>query len=464
MRNLAPEEERAADGRRARRRVGRARHGEWQPPPDRPDPLTVLAEQEKGRVPELLPIRRGRMVSSPFAFFRGAAAVMAADLAAEPRTGLDVQLCGDAHLVNFGGFASPERDLVFDLNDFDETLPGPFEWDVKRLAASLEVAGRQRGFGGRDRRSVVSAGVAAYRQALRDFAGMGTLDVWYAKLDLAALRARWGREAGPGTVRDLRRAAARAEGKNHLRAFNRLTEQVNGQVRFVSDPPLLVPVEELYSGDEASALRQSVVDAMRSYRSSLSNQHRHLFDRYRFVDLARKVVGVGSVGTRCWVALLTGKSDGDPLFIQVKEAVPSVLEPHLKKSRFSNHGQRVVEGQRLLQAAGDILLGWCRAAGADGTVRDFYLRQLWDWKISGNVELMDPKRLGLYAQICGWTMARAHARSGDATAISAYLGSGPSFERAIVSFASSYADQNARDHEALRRAVAAGRVEAADGV
>lgn len=453
--------ERTAAGRAVRAALPRSRLGTWSPAAGRRDPLAVLVAQEQVRVPELVPIRHARMALSPFAFYRGAAAVMAADLATMPRSGLEVQLCGDAHLANFGGFAAPDRGLVFDVNDFDETHPGPFEWDVMRLAASFEVAGRARGFDEAMRQDAARWAARAYREAIRELGTMTTLDVWYARLDLAGIERRWGAAAGSRAVRNLRRLAAKAETKNHLKAFDRLTRLDGGELRFASDPPLLVPVAELFSDVDAGRMRDTVAQALAAYRDTLNEDRRRLVDRYRFVDLARKVVGVGSVGTRCWVSLLVGRDAGDPLFLQVKEAEASVLEPHTEKSRFANHGQRVVEGQRLMQAAGDILLGWTRTVGVDNVPRDFYMRQLWDWKVSANVETMLPGTFPVYAQMCGWTLARAHARSGDAAAIGAYLGSGTAFDRAMGAFAGAYADQNAADHAALVAAVADGRVAAA---
>ena len=456
--------EHAEVGRAARADLPRSRHGEWAPPPGRTDPLAILVAQETTRVPELLPIRHGRMAASAFAFYRGAAAVMASDLASEPRTGLDVQLCGDAHLVNFGGFAAPDRDLLFDVNDFDETNPGPFEWDLKRLVASLEIAGRDRNFSQAERESVVSSGAAAYRQTVREFAGMPVLQIWYSRLDLAGIESRWGAEASGKALRNLERMAAKAETKDNLKAFDKLTCVEGGEIRFLSDPPLLVPVSEVMSGVDAHRVEDTIAGSLRRYRHTLAEDRRHLFDRYRFVDLARKVVGVGSVGTRCWVALLLGQDEHDPLFLQVKEAEASVLEKWTTKSHFHNHGQRVVEGQRLMQAASDIMLGWDRIEGPDGIARDFYMRQLWDWKVSAPVETMTSGSMRTYAQICGWTLARAHARSGDATAIGAYLGTGDVFDKAMVSFADAYAEQNDLDHRALTEAIKSGRMDATSGV
>ena len=389
---------------------------------------------------------------------------MASDLAPEPRTGLTVQLCGDAHLVNFGGFAAPDRDLLFDVNDFDETNPGPFEWDVKRLTASLDIAGRDRGFKRVERQDVVSSGAQSYRETIREFAGMPVLQIWYSRLDVAGIERRWGVEAGGNAVRNLQRMATKAETKDNLKAFKKLTRVQDGEIRFVSDPPLLVPVSELFSGIEAQRVEDTIAGSLRRYRHTLAEDRRQLFDRYRFVDLARKVVGVGSVGTRCWVALLLGQDEHDPLFLQVKEADPSVLEKYSGRSRFANHGQRVVEGQRLMQAASDIMLGWDRIEGPDGIARDFYMRQLWDWKVSAPVETMTLESLRIYAQVCGWTLARAHARSGDATAIGAYLGSGDVFDKAMVTFADAYAEQNDLDHRALTDAIKSGRMAATTGV
>jgi len=456
--------ERAAWGKSARSKLPRSRIGEWSPDAGRRDPLDVLIDQERSRVPELLPIRHGRMAASPFAFFRGAAAVMAADLAQVPRTPLEVQLCGDAHLVNFGGFASPERDLVFDVNDFDETNRGPFEWDLERLAASFEVAGRDRGLDAKERRDLVLAAGRSYREAVGQFAGMRIIDVWYARLDIAGIERRWGDEAGAGVLKNLQRAAAKAETKDHLKAFARLVRVHGGDVGFISDPPLLVPVAEVLPGVEAERVRESVLESMRRYRRTLADDRQVLFDRYRFVDLARKVVGVGSVGTRCWVALLLGQDERDPLLLQVKEAEASVLEPHLGRSPYGSHGERVVAGQRIMQAASDILLGWDEIEGPDGITRDFYMRQLWDWKISADVETMRPVGLTVYARACGWTLARAHARSGDAAAIAGYLGRSDAFDRALAQFAVAYADRNEKDHAELCAAIVAGRLEATTGV
>jgi uncharacterized protein (DUF2252 family) len=425
----------------------------------------LLAEQADTRVPDLVPIRYGRMADSPFAYYRGAALPMAADLATMPRSSLTVQLCGDAHLSNFGGFASPEREMLFDLNDFDETLPGPFEWDVKRLAASLEVAGRSRGFDSATTHGVVTGGVESYREAIRGFAAMSYLQVWYARLDVAAMIQRWGGSVGKRTLADAQRNVAKAQAKDQIKARAKLTRPVNGSVRFLSDPPLLVPVDELFGDVDAKRLQDSIHEAIRSYRRTLAGDRRHLLESYQFLDLARKVVGVGSVGTRAWVALFSGRGAEDTLILQVKEAEPSVLERFVGKSVFANSGQRVVEGQRLMQAASDVFLGWQRVAeGYDGRPHDYYVRQLWDWKFSADVDAMAPEVLGAYARMCGWTLARAHARSGDAVAIGSYLGGSDAFDRALADFASSYADQNEIDHRALVAAIAAGTLTADEGM
>jgi uncharacterized protein (DUF2252 family) len=456
--------ERAASGRAARKQAPRSSHAEVQVAADR-DPIVLLEEQARTRVPELVPVRYGRMLVSPFAFFRGAATVMANALAPAPRAGLSVQLSGDAHLANFGGFASPERNLVFDLNDFDETLPGPFEWDVKRLAASFEVAARQRNFSTAERTEAVLGVVRTYREAMRQFAGMGELDVWYSRLDARTIAAELRAAHDRKLERTVRGAAAKAQTKDRMRALAKLTEEVDGEPRLVSDPPLIVPLRELVASEEPARLESQLRAAFRRYRRTLPHDLRALLEGFRSVDLARKVVGVGSVGTRSWVLLLLGRDERDPLFLQIKEAEASVLEPLLGRSRFANHGQRVVEGQRLMQASSDIFLGWIRTKETlDGELRDFYVRQLWDWKSSVDIETILPRGLDAYAVACGWTLARAHARSGDRIAIAAYLGKSDSFDRAIAAFAAAYADLNERDHEALVEAVRAGRVTATEGV
>jgi len=459
--------ERAAQGKQARKKVPRSQLGEWDLSHRTAEPLALLEQQATTRVQDLVPIRYGRMAVSPFTFYRGAAAVMASDLAAASRSGLEVQLCGDAHLANLGGFASPERSLVFDLNDFDETLPGPFEWDVKRLVASFEVAARHRELSDKALKNLTLAVGRSYRVAMRTFSGMSNLDTWYAQLDIPTVVAQWGEEVTNQTLKNLQRTVTRAQSKDRLRALAKLTRDVDGEPRLSSDPPLLVPIEEVFSEVDAERIQTTIRDALRSYRRTLSGDRRHLLESYRLVDLARKVVGVGSVGMRAWVALLIGRDNDDPLFLQIKEAEASVLEPFLKKSKFSNHGQRVVEGQRRMQSSSDIFLGWQRVEAleaSDGRMHDYYMRQLWDWKASANLETMTLEGFGYYAQICGWTLARAHARSGDRIAIDAYLGSSDGFDRAMAAFATAYADQNERDHAALTTAIATGAIEATSGI
>ena len=445
--------ERAARGKAAREAAPRAEQGEWAPASDRPDPVDLLEEQSASRVQELVPIRYGRMLVSPFTFYRGAAYPMASDLAGEPRTGLEVQLCGDAHLSNFGAFGAPDRRLVFSINDFDETLPGPFEWDVKRLVASFAVAGRDRGFDAKQRRGINRAVVRAYREGIRSFATMRNLDLWYARIDVDQIAAIAAQHANPKQQKRFEKNVAKARSKDSMKAFAKLTTIVDGQPRIAGDPPLIVPIEDVASGVELEEIDAFVRDAIRSYRRTLTADRRRLIERFRYVHAARKVVGVGSVGARAWIVLLLGRDDSDPLFLQVKEARASVLERFLGKSTYAKHGQRVVEGQRLTQAASDIMLGWIRTPGVDGVQRDFYIRQLWDGKGSALVESMDPSMLAGYAQVCAWTLARAHARSGDAAAIASYLGTSDKFDRAMAAFAETYADQNERDYATLKAAV-----------
>jgi uncharacterized protein (DUF2252 family) len=423
--------------------------------------VAILERQAGSRVQELVPIRYGRMAVSPFAFFRGAAAVMAADLAGTPASGLRVQACGDAHLSNFGAFAAPDRRLVFDLNDFDESLPGPWEWDVKRLVASFAIAGRENGFKRKQREQALLAAARTYRDSMRAFASQRNLEVWYARLDVEAVMGEI--EAEPKLSKQVRKGVAKAQAKDSLRALEKLTHTVDGELRIRSEPPLIVPAEELLPEGETRDLEEALRHVLDAYRATLPADRQHLLDGYRFRHIARKVVGVGSVGTRAWVVLLTGADDGDPLFLQAKEAEASVLEPYAGASRYKNHGRRVVEGQRLMQAASDIFLGWCPAVGLDGRQRDFYVRQLWDWKRSVEVERLSPHGLELYARMCGWTLARAHARSGDRVAIAAYLGGGDAFDEAIAEFSEAYADQSERDHAALVAAIDSGRVEANPG-
>ena len=455
--------ERAARGKAARGELPRSAHGVWEPAPRRRDPVGLLEEQAQTRLPELGPIRYGRMLVSPFTFFRGGAFLMAADLADGPRTGLHAQLCGDAHLSNFGIFAAPNRSLVFSLNDFDETLPGPFEWDVKRLAASFAVAGRDRGFSDAERRSTVMTAVREYREAMARFAEMRNIDVWYTRLDVASILERFRARAPGKQMKRLQTSVASVHTKDSLRALAKLCRTVDGELRIVGNPPLVTPIEDVLPGAEQDHLEETVRRMIRTYRRTLPRDRRHLLESYRYVHAARKVVGVGSVGARTWILLLVGRDDSDPLFLQFKEAQASVLEPFLGKSRYAQHGQRVVQGQRMMQAAPDILLGWERIVTIDGEKKDFYIRQLWDAKGSAEVELMDPSALETYGRICGWTLARAHARSGDRIAIAAYLGAGDAFDRAMASFAETYADQNERDYRALQQAAVSGRVAAEMG-
>ncbi|MGC1852382.1 MAG: DUF2252 domain-containing protein [Solirubrobacterales bacterium] len=452
-------DERAAAGREARSTAPRSSHAEWEPAGDRPQPIDLLERQAASRVGQLVPLRYDRMLASPFAFYRGAAAVMAADLAGTPRSGFETQLCGDAHLSNFGAFASPERRLVFDLNDFDETLPGPWEWDVKRLVSSFSLAGRDRGCDRRERRRIVVAAAREYRETMRRLAAMGNLESWYQQLDAESIAERWAGAVGEKQRRAFERGVAKARAKDSARAFSKLVEEVDGKLRIVSDPPLIVPIGELAAEEaEGVDVEALVLAVLSDYRDSLDFERRAVLDGYRLVDAAFKVVGVGSVGTRAWIALMLGRDRSDPLFLQVKEAQRSVLEPYTAPSRFEHQGERVVHGQRLMQAASDIMLGWVRAKGLDGRHRDFYVRQLWDWKGSVEVESMDARGLAAYAEICGMTLAHAHARGGDRIAIGAYLGKSDVFDQAIAEFAETYADQSERDYESLRAAVAAGRV------
>ncbi len=454
--------ERAARGKAARKRAPRSAHAAWQASPCRPDPVALLEEQAAQRTPELVPIRYGRMLASPATFYRGGALLMASDLAGTPDSGLTAQLCGDAHLMNFGLYQSPGRSLVFDINDFDETLPGPWEWDVKRLAASFEVAAEDRGFAASTRRSIVLACVRSYREAMMEMAEKRAIDLWYTRLAADQLEG-YGQALRKKDARLASRDLERASGKDDLRALSRLTQRVDGQVRFKSSPPLLVPTHELLVEDERARYTDAVESALSRYRASLPSDRQPLYDLYRFRDMARKVVGVGSVGTRAWVMLFTGRDAADPLFLQAKQAQASVLERFVGRSRYRYAGRRVVEGQRLMQALGDILLGWYHVTGFDGRNHDFYMRQLWDGKGSFSVEVMAESAWPVYAQMCAWVLARAHARSGDRIAIAAYLGTADVFDRAVADFAEAYAVQNRRDYEALREAVDAGTVKAEYG-
>jgi uncharacterized protein (DUF2252 family) len=454
--------DRVARGKAARAAVPRGSHAEFRPAADRPDPVSLLERQAKERVPELVPIRYGRMLASPFAFLRGAALPMASDLATTPVSGLTVQAGGDAHLSNFGMFASPELRLVFDVNDFDETLPGPWEWDVKRLAASAEVGARDNGFSRGERREIVQAAVARYRRAMRRLAGLGDLQVWQSPSEVDELRQRYQAILDRRERRLARADLARARDRAGMQALDKLVAPTRGKPRFAADPPLLVPVAEL-SGDEAPAGLESHLNGIvANYRRTLEPDRQFLISRYHVADMARKVVGVGSVGTRCWLILLVGRDAQDRLFLQVKEALPSVLAAFVGDTPYSSQGQRVVAGQRLMQAASDYFLGWHRPRS--GPAHDYYVRQLRDWKFSLAVEDMDPPTMRTYAQLCGQTLARAHARSGDRIAIAAYLGKSDVFDRAVAEFAAAYADQNERDLASLAAAVRSGRVEAERGV
>jgi uncharacterized protein (DUF2252 family) len=492
-------EDRKAKGLEARDRAVPSSHTKWRPAGDRPDPVGLLAEQDTTREPDLVPVRHGRMMVSPFTFYRGAAKIMAADLKDTPVAGLGVQLCGDAHLSNFGLFASPERRLLFDLNDFDETLPGPFEWDVKRMAASFEIAGRNNGFATADTRAAVLASVRAYREAMASFAQMGTMDIWYAHLDedelMSAIRhavagaekeakgakkeAKGAKKEAKGAKKEKRdekeekaariagkraeKIAAKAHTRDSLQALSKLCEQVNGQYQIVSQPPIVVPARDLAAtyGLSPDQVIPAIHEQFRAYRATLQADRRHLLERFEIMDAARKVVGVGSVGTRAFIVLLQGRDATDPLFLQIKEATASVLEPYIGKSRYRQHGERVVQGQRMMQAASDIYLGWTK--GVDVS-RHFYWRQLRDMKGSADPETMAPVGLTFYAGICGWTLARAHARSGDPVAIAEYLGESDAFDTSITDFSQRYADQNQRDYEEFVSAVRSGRLEAVEGV
>ncbi|HVN12087.1 MAG TPA: DUF2252 domain-containing protein [Kineosporiaceae bacterium] len=456
-------EDRRRAGKAARHRTPLEAHAEFVTD-GRADPVDLLESQATSRVPELVPIRYGRMLASPFGFYRGAALVMAADLARIPSSGLQVQLCGDAHMSNFGIFASPERRLVFDVNDFDETHPGPFEWDVKRLAASLAVAGRDNGFSHKQRHKIVRAAAAGYREAMTTFAGQGNLAVWYTHFDMDQVLQQIGEQLDVARKARMRAVLDKARSRDSVQALAKLTTQVGGRARIVSQPPLIVPIEELFPEHLVAEIDDRMAALIRAYRRTLQLDRRHLLEQFELVQVARKVVGVGSVGTRAWILLFEGIDSGDPLFLQAKEAQPSVLSGFVKARGFANQGERVVSGQRLMQASSDIFLGWERALAPDGVQRDFYLRQLRDGKGSVVVEEMVPDGMAFYARLCGQTLARGHARSGDRVAIAAYLGSSNRFDQAIADFAELYAEQNDLDHAALAEAAATGRVTAQSGL
>jgi uncharacterized protein (DUF2252 family) len=479
-------DQRQARGKDARTRAPRSVHAGWAPAADRPGPVDLLEQQDADREPDLVPVRHGRMLVSPFTFYRGAAAIMSADLKDTPTAGLPVQLCGDAHLLNFGGFGSPERRLVFDVNDFDETLPGPFEYDVKRMAASFEIAGRDNGLSAAQSRDLALASVTAYTEAMAGFARMRTMEVWYASLDEDQIKrvvAAAGTADKPQQAKaakkspalaptpdqaklakrarqQLERATVRARARDSLQALSKLGEVSGGRYRIVSQPPVVVPLRDLAPGLSPDETDHMIREQFRAYRATLQPHVRHLLEQFEVVDVARKVVGVGSVGTRAFIVLLQGRDDHDPLFLQVKEATASVLEGHLAKSRYRQHGQRVVQGQRMMQAASDICLGWTK--GPDG--RHYYWRQLRDMKGAAEVATMTPLGLTLYARACGWTLARAHARSGDPVAIAAYLGPGDAFSRSVADFAERYANQNERDYQEFATAIRSGRLTAQEGV
>jgi uncharacterized protein (DUF2252 family) len=467
-------DERRARAKEARNRTAPTSHAGWAPATDRPDPIGLLEEQNRTREPDLVPVRHGRMLVSPFTFYRGTAKIMAADLAGTPTAGLQVQLCGDAHLSNFGVFASPERRLLFDLNDFDETLPGPFEYDVKRLAASFTIAAQNNGFAKADTKAATLRSVTAYREAMAGFATMGTMAIWYAHLDedelmqgvrdatAEASKTKKERKAAKRAEKTAEKTRQKAHTRDSLQALSKLAERVDGQYRIVSQPPIVVPMRDLHAtyGLSPDQVEQGLREQFRAYRATLQDDRRRLLERFRFVDLARKVVGVGSVGTRAFIILLQGRDQGDPLFLQVKEATASVLEDHLPKSRYKQHGERVVQGQRMMQAASDIYLGWTKGLDVN---RHYYWRQLRDMKGSAEVEAMAPLGLNFYAGVCGWTLARAHARSGDPVAIAQYLGDDDQFDRSIADFAKRYADQNERDYQAFAEAIRSGRLEALEG-
>jgi uncharacterized protein (DUF2252 family) len=451
--------DRVAQGKDARVAAPLESHGEFSPGRGR-DPVGLLLGQAASRVPELVPVRHGRMLVSPFTFYRGAALPMAADLAGTPASGLRVQLCGDAHLSNFGAFASPERRLVFDVNDFDETLPGPFEWDVKRLAASLAVAGRDSGFPAKARRKIALAAAEGYRTAMAGFAGQPFLDVWYAHLDIEPAMAEFRSQIKAKRLKAFEQLLAKAHTADSTKAMGKLTTVVDGQRRIISTPPTIVPVEEVFSDVQADAIYDQIRAVLSKYRRTLQSDRRHLLEQFTLVQVARKVVGVGSVGTRAWIVLMDAGDGVEPLFLQAKEAQVSVLADYAGRSRYANQGERVVAGQHLQQAQSDIFLGWTRVTGPDGVDRDFYVRQLKDWKFSVPIEVMLPPGMTIYARLCGWTLARAHARSGDRIALAAYLGGTDKFDQAIADFAETYADQNELDYAALQAAVKDGKAEA----
>ena len=455
--------DRVAKGKDARTRAPLESQAEFTPNSSR-DSIGLLLEQAKSRVPELVPVRHGRMLVSPFTYYRGAALPMAADLATTPTSGLRVQLCGDAHLSNFGGFASPSRRLVFDVNDFDETLPGPFEWDVKRLAASLAVAGRANGFRAKDRRQIEITAAEAYRTAMRAFADQPFMDVWYAHLNVDDAISQFRSQLKAKRAKDVKKMATKAHTSDSMKVLSKLTTDVDGHRRIISQPPLIEPIEEVFPEAQADAIYEQIREVLGKYQRTLQSDRRHLVEYFTLVQVARKVVGVGSVGTRAWIALMEGVDGSEPLFLQAKEAQPSVLAAYCGRSKYTNQGERAVAGQLLMQAESDIFLGWTHVTGPDGVDRDFYVRQLKDWKMSLPIEQMIPSGMKVYARMCGWTLARAHARSGDRMALAAYLGNSAKFDNAIADFAETYADQNERDHAAFQAAAKEGKVTATNEI
>ena len=455
--------ERVQRGKTARAQVPFVDHAHWSPPSNRVEPVDLLEEQATSRLAELVPIRYGRMLVSPFSYFRGAALPMAADLATTPVSGIDVQLCGDAHMSNFGVFGSPERHLIFDVNDFDETAPGPWEWDVKRLAASLEIAGRENGYSGKARQRIVRHAVRSYRETMRELASVPMMSVWYAHLNVEEILPRFSALLDPKKTPNVWKAITKARAHDSHQAFDKLCFEHDGETKIVHDPPLIVPVEYFIAGVDPEVAAESLNQIMHSYSATLEPDLRHLLAQHEYVHMARKVVGVGSVGTDAWIALFLSLEDESPLFLQVKEAQASVLERFTAESAFSNHGERVVRGQRLMQAASDIFLGWLTFAW-DGRERDYYFRQLRDWKGSVDVDGMTPAGMDVWGRMCGWTLARAHARTGDRVAIASYLGKSERFDVAVTEFATAYADQNERDYDALVAAVASGRIAANTGI
>jgi uncharacterized protein (DUF2252 family) len=456
--------ERVERGRAARKAVPRSRHAEFSPGPSRPDPIELLERQATTRLPELVPIRHGRMLVSAFTYFRGAALAMASDLSTTPTSGLRVQLCGDAHLSNFGLFGTPERRMVFDINDFDETASGPWEWDLKRLAASLEIAARDNGFTAAEANRIVRDCAAAYRVSMLQFAASANLEVFYASFDADRALAEYDAAVDRTALRRAQHEIAKARTRDSMQAFEKMTHLEDGEPRITAHPPLVVPARDIMRPEHAALLEDWMRGNIRRYRATLQNDRRVILEKFKVVEIARKVVGVGSVGTRAWIVLLLGRDSGDPLFLQVKEAEASVLEEFSGRSLYANHGHRVVAGQRLMQAASDVFLGWLRVTGIDQVKRDFYVRQLRDWKGSIEIDELEPEGMRLYGTWCAWTLARAHACTGDRIAIAAYLGKRTVFDRAIADFAVAYAQQTAHDHAALADAVADGRIAAETGV